>query len=61
MNDGILKEAFQTWEELSMDDKEYAAYEVRMKQVLDEQSVKRDMELLKLRLKKGKKKGWKRV
>lgn len=29
-----------------MDDKEYAAYEARMKRILDEQSVKRERELL---------------
>lgn len=45
MKDEKLLAAFQGWEELSMNDKEFAAYEGRMKKILDEQSAIRAAEL----------------
>jgi predicted transposase/invertase (TIGR01784 family) len=45
MKDEKLKEAFQHWQELSMTQEEYFAYEARLKHILDEESVQRDREL----------------
>lgn len=47
VQDEKLLSAFESWEELSMDEKEFAAYEGRMKQILDEQAAIRAAELRK--------------
>ncbi|WP_138418204.1 Rpn family recombination-promoting nuclease/putative transposase [Aquibacillus sediminis] len=45
MKDKSLKNAFQNWEELSMTQEEYLAYESRLKRVLDEEAAQREAEL----------------
>jgi predicted transposase/invertase (TIGR01784 family) len=57
MNDEKLLAAFENWEELSMDDKEFAAYEGRMKQILDEHAAIR---AAKLREERAEKRGLER-
>lgn len=47
MKDETLKNAFQTWEELSMTPEEFLAYESRLKRILDEEAAQREMELRK--------------
>lgn len=51
MKDENLKNAFRNWEELSMTQEEYLAYESRLKRVLDEEAAQREMELWKKELK----------
>lgn len=54
MKDESLRDAFQSWEELSMTQKEYLAYESRLKFINDEIAAEREAEL---RLKAGIEKG----
>ncbi|WP_255259769.1 Rpn family recombination-promoting nuclease/putative transposase [Lentibacillus sp. CBA3610] len=44
MHDDQLRNAFENWEELSMTQEQRLAYESRLKQIMDEESFKRDME-----------------
>ncbi|WP_339182664.1 hypothetical protein [Oceanobacillus sp. FSL W7-1293] len=46
MVDKTLNVAMRVWEDLSRTEEERREYEVRLKQILDEQSKKRDRELL---------------
>lgn len=52
--DLLLKEAFEHWAEMSLDESTLIAYEARRKQILDELSIEREMEL---RLERGLKEG----
>ncbi|MHA6250905.1 Rpn family recombination-promoting nuclease/putative transposase [Oceanobacillus sp. CAU 1775] len=45
MKDESLKAAFTGWEELSMTQEEFLAYESRLKHILDEEAAKRESEL----------------
>ncbi|MFA1822442.1 Rpn family recombination-promoting nuclease/putative transposase [Virgibacillus oceani] len=44
MEDNALRKAFENWEELSMTEEEFLAYEARMKVIRDEESAKRAAE-----------------
>ena len=58
MKDESLRDAFQSWEELSMTQKEYLAYESRLKFINDEIAAEREAELrLKAGIEKGKEQG----
>ncbi|WP_249872429.1 Rpn family recombination-promoting nuclease/putative transposase [Oceanobacillus saliphilus] len=46
LKDKTLRHAFENWEELSMTQEQYLAYESRLKHIMDEESVQRDNELL---------------
>ncbi|MEK4303206.1 hypothetical protein [Oceanobacillus sp. FSL K6-0251] len=46
MVDKTLNVAIRVWEDLSRTEEERREYEIRLKQILDEQSKKRDRELL---------------
>ena len=46
MVDKTLNVAIRVWEDLSRTEEEWREYEIRLKQILDEQSKKRDRELL---------------
>ncbi|RKQ34767.1 Rpn family recombination-promoting nuclease/putative transposase [Oceanobacillus halophilus] len=60
MKDKSLKDAFQNWEELSMTQEQYLAYESRLKRVMDEEAAKREAELRAQEAEKeGKEKGMK--
>ncbi|WP_085990857.1 Rpn family recombination-promoting nuclease/putative transposase [Oceanobacillus senegalensis] len=50
MADKMFRNAFQSWEELSMTQEEYLAYESRLKRINDEEAAQREAEL---RLKKA--------
>lgn len=53
-----LREAFQDWEQLSFDEETRPAYEIRLKEVLDRYSVRREVELREqMALEKGKEEG----
>ncbi|MDC3414481.1 Rpn family recombination-promoting nuclease/putative transposase [Aquibacillus sp. 3ASR75-11] len=45
MKDKSLRDAFENWEELSMTEEEYFAYEARLKRIIDEEAAKREAEL----------------
>lgn len=45
MKDESLRNAFQTWEELSMTQDQYLAYEARLKRIRDEEAAQREAEL----------------
>lgn len=45
MKDETLKDAFQGWEELSMTQEEYLAYESRLKRIMDDESSRREAEI----------------
>nr|WP_231514962.1 Rpn family recombination-promoting nuclease/putative transposase [Oceanobacillus salinisoli] len=45
MKDKSLRDAFQHWEELSMSQEQYLAYESRLKRVMDEEAAQREAEL----------------
>lgn len=45
MKDETLRNAFQSWEELSMTQEEYLAYESRLKRINDEEAAQREAEL----------------
>ncbi|WP_245183472.1 Rpn family recombination-promoting nuclease/putative transposase [Lentibacillus salicampi] len=47
MSDDQLRDAFENWEELSMTQDQRLAYQSRLKQIMDEESFKADMEALK--------------
>jgi predicted transposase/invertase (TIGR01784 family) len=62
MKDEVLKTAFQSWEVLSASQEEVYAYEARLKQVLDEESMVieaelREQEARELALREGKEEG----
>ncbi|MDC3413864.1 Rpn family recombination-promoting nuclease/putative transposase [Terrihalobacillus insolitus] len=46
MKDESLRDAFKNWEELSMTEEEYLAYESRLKRIMDEEAFKRENELI---------------
>ena len=50
MEDESLRDAFQTWEELSMTPEQRHAYESRLKRIMDEEAFQSRMERLKLEL-----------
>lgn len=54
MKDEVLREAFASWETLSRDKRAREAYEVRLKEILDEAAVEREQEL---RLKEAREQG----
>ena len=45
MDDETLKKAFHNWEELSMTQEQFLAYESRLKHIMDEEAAKREAEL----------------
>ena len=45
MKDKVLKDAFKSWEEMSLTQEQKLAYEARLKKVLDEESAVREAEL----------------
>ncbi len=62
MKDESLRSAFQSWEELSMTQEQYLAYESRLKRIIDEEAAQREAELRiqaaeKEGLEKGRKEG----
>ncbi|WP_239984610.1 Rpn family recombination-promoting nuclease/putative transposase [Lentibacillus sediminis] len=44
--DDILRETLQNWKELSLEQEQRLAYEARLKQIMDEESFKRENELI---------------
>ncbi len=52
MKDESLHSAFQNWEELSMTQEQYLAYESRLKHIMDEEAAQREMELREQELKR---------
>jgi predicted transposase/invertase (TIGR01784 family) len=55
LKDETLRHAFENWEELSMTQEQYLAYESRLKHIMDEESVRRDNELLRQETERTKK------
>lgn len=55
MKDESLRMAFENWEELSMNQEQYMAYESRSRRILDEESFQRNMELMSQEIERNKK------
>ncbi|MCJ7839326.1 Rpn family recombination-promoting nuclease/putative transposase [Lederbergia sp. NSJ-179] len=56
MKDEALRDAFESWTELSMDHEQWLAYESRLKRVMDEESFRNNMEAMKREIEQGQKK-----
>lgn len=55
MKDELLRMAFENWEELSMNQEQYMAYESRSRRILDEESFQRNMEVMSQEIERNKK------